>query len=125
VGNAPQGDDSSTIIPDPQLVSTLERFEELRDAKNAAARDYENLRKELLEGQLKGISKVIDPVDNGAIWIEIVTRDSVHFPKSSLRTLAAEYPEAFAKFVRPTSSKYVIFAKASKSPWWMRGKNSK
>ncbi len=122
VGNTPSGDDPSTIIPDPQLVSILERFEELRDAKNAAARDYENLRKELLEGQLKDISKVIDPVDNGATWIEVLTRDSVHFPKSSLRALAAEYPEAYAKFVRPTSSKYVIFAKTRKNPWWLRGK---
>ena len=112
------------ISPNPQLVSALERLEELRDIKNSASSEYDKLRKELLEGPLKGISIVLDPTDNSSTWIEIVTKDKAYMPQSALRELAIEFPEAYAKFARPTSSQFVVFSKMRKQTWWLRGKGT-
>lgn len=115
---------TGTIIPDPELVTALERLEELRDKKNSASAEYDKLRKQLLEGPLKAASTVLDPIDNSSVWVEIVTKDKLYFPQAALRELAIEFPEAHAKFARPTSSQSVVFSRARKHLWWLRGKSA-
>ena len=83
------------IVPSAELISTIEKLEQLRNAKNSAEKEYNKLRKELLEGPLQGVSAVLDPSDNNGLWLEIVTKESLNVPKSALSSLAAEFPEAY------------------------------
>lgn len=112
------------IAPSTELVSTIEKLEQLRNAKNSAEKEYNKLRKELLEGPLRGVSGVLDPSDNNALWLEIVTKESLIVPKSALNSLSAEFPEAYGKYVKSTKATYLVFKKAHRLLWWLGDKKS-
>lgn len=111
------------IVPSPELASTIEKLEQLRDAKNSAEREYNKLRKELLEGPLQGVSAVLDPSDNG-LWLELVTKESFSIPRSALISLAAEFPEAYGKYVKSNTATYLVFKNAHRLLWWLGDKKS-
>ena len=110
------------IVPSAELISTIEKLEQLRNAKNSAEKEYNKLRKELLEGPLQGVSAVLDPSDNNGLWLEIVTKESLNVPKSALSSLAAEFPEAYGKYVKSSTATYLVFKNSHRLLWWLGDK---